>query len=110
MIEFVNETTIGGFTNLVNISEEYIESAERIADMMERFADASGQIRSNIDQIKKSTNSVNDAVENAAVGVTKTAEKSVEMSDNMSRIDKEAMASNEISNKLEEQVGKFKLE
>ncbi len=110
MIDFVNETTIGGFTNLVTISDEYIQSAERITDMMERFAEASGQIQGNIDLIKKSTNSVNDAVETAANGVTKTAERSIEMSNNMSLIDEEAMASSEISDKLEAEVGKFKLE
>lgn len=110
MIDFVNETTIGGFTNLVTISDEYIQSAERITDMMERFAEASGQIQGNIDLIKKSTNSVNDAVETAANGVTKTAERSIEMSNNMFLIDEEAMASSEISDKLEAEVGKFKLE
>lgn len=110
MIAFVNETTIGGFSNLVTISEEYIQSAERISDMMERFAEALSQIRGNIDMIKKSTDSVNDAVESAANGVTKTAERSVEMSNNMSLIDEEAMTGSEISGKLEAEVGKFKLE
>ncbi len=110
MLQFVNETTIGGFKDLVNMSEEYIQSAERISDLMERFSEASGQIQGNIDRIKESTDAVNLAMENAAEGVSKTAERTIEMSNNMSRIDKEVLESNNISNELKAEVGKFKLE
>lgn len=110
LLQFVNETTLEGFTNLVNISEDYLQSAERISEMMERFADASSQIQSNIDQIKQSTDSVNAAVENAAAGVSKTAERTIEMSENMTRIDEEVLASSAISSELDSEVGKFKLE
>ena len=110
LLDFVNETTLGGFQNLVKTSEEYNSSAERISEMMERFAYASEQIQTNIDHIRESTNNVNTAVEDAANGVSKTAERSVEMSNNMTRIDEDAMASSEISNGLKAEVGKFKLE
>ena len=110
LLEFVNQTTMEGFSNLVNMSEEYIQSAERITEMMERFSDATTQIQTNIDHIKKSTDSVNQAVESAADGVSRTAERTIEMTDNMTRIDAEALSSSEISNELESEVGKFKLE
>ena len=110
LLDFVNETTLGGFQNLVKTSEEYNSSAERISEMMERFAYASEQIQTNIDHIRESTNNVNTAVEDAANGVSKTAERSIEMSNNMTRIDEDAMASSEISNGLKSEVGKFKLE
>ena len=110
LLDFVNETTLGGFQNLVKTSEEYNSSAERISEMMERFAYASEQIQTNIDHIRESTNNVNTAVEDAANGVSKTAERSIEMSNNMTRIDEDAMASSEISNGLKAEVGKFKLE
>ncbi|MCR5357912.1 MAG: hypothetical protein K6E63_10980 [Lachnospiraceae bacterium] len=110
LLDFVKEATLEGFEGLVKISEEYLNSAERIADMMERFAEASEQVRANIDRIRESTDSVNLAVEGAADGVSKTAERSVEMSNNMTRIDEEALASSEISNGLKAEVGKFKLE
>ena len=110
LLAFVNETTLEGFSDLVKISDEYKQSAERIDEMMERFAESSEQIRSNIERIQDSTDMVNSAVEDAAQGVTKTAERSIEMSNNMSRIDEDAMASSEISNELKVEVGKFKLE
>jgi methyl-accepting chemotaxis protein len=110
LIKFVNETTMEGFDDRVKVSEEYQQSAERIDEMMERFASASSRVQANIDQIKESTGSVNVAVEEAAKDVTRTAERTVEMSDNMSRIDEDAASSSEISNGLKAEVGKFRLE
>ena len=110
LLKFVNDTTLASFENLAKTSEEYLQSAERISEMMERFAEATAQIQRSIDQIQESTESVNSAVEDAAKGVSTAAEKSVEMSDNMSKIDVDAAESNEISNQLKNEVGKFKLQ
>lgn len=110
LLKFVNDTTLSGIEDLSKTSDEYMQSAERISEMMERFADASAQIQLNIDRIRESTNMVNVAVEDAANGVTQTAQRTVEMTNNMSRIDEDAMASSEISNGLKAEVGKFKLE
>ena len=110
LLSFVNETTMGGYNDLVNTSEDYLHSAERIAEMMERFSEATEQIQSNIDSIKESTSSVNQAVEGAAAGISNAADRTVEMTRNISRIDEEALSSNEISNELASEVGKFKLE
>ena len=110
LLEFVNNTTLEGFTNLVNISEEYMQSVERMTNVMERFSDATTSIQGNIDSIRLSTETVNSAVENAADGVNQTAERTRVMSSNITRIDEEAVSSSEISNELEAEVGKFKLE
>lgn len=110
LLTFVKETTIEGFDKLVKISDDYLNSAERIDEMMERFAEASEQIQSNVNLIQESTGSINVAVEDAAKNVLSTAEKSVEMSENMLKIDEDASASSELSGKLRTEVGKFKLE
>ena len=110
LIAFVNETTIEGFSNLADTSREYKEAAERISEMMERFSDITERIQTNISSIKESADAVNRAVEEAANGVADNAERSVEMSDNISRIDEEASASSEISGELNARVSQFKLE
>lgn len=110
LLDFVNETTMAGFTELVNTSGDYMQSAERITEMMERVASATDRIRTNINGIQTSTDSVNTSVESVANVVTKTAERSLEMSNNISKIDEDASASNEISTELKNEVGKFRLE
>ena len=110
LLTFVNETTMEGFDDLVRISDEYKGSAEKIDEMMARFSEAFEQIRNNIDSIKSSTDAVNTAVEDAANGVSETAERSIEMTNNMSRIDESVASSSGIAGELSEEVGKFKLE
>ena len=110
LLDFVDKITMEGFDNLVQTSEEYQQSAERIAEMMEKFSHNTGQIQANIDSIQKATDSVNLAVESAAAGISNAAEKTVVMTDNISRIDEEALSSSAISNELSTEVGKFKLE
>lgn len=110
LLQFVNEITMEGFSNLVKTSEEYQQSADKIAAMMERFSNAAEQIRTNIDSINRSTDSVNRTVLDAAAGISKTAERTVEMTENITRIDEEALSSSEISTELASEVGKFKLQ
>ena len=110
LIAFVNETTIEGFTNLADTSKEYKEAAEKISEMMENFSGITDRIQTNINSIKDSADAVNRAVEEAANGVADNAERSILMSDNITRIDEEATASSEISGELNAEVGKFKLE
>ncbi len=110
LLDFVNDTTLSCFDDLVKISDEYVKSSERISDMMEKFADSSNHISDNINMISNSTKSVNDAVSDAAGGVSTAAKRSVTMSDNMSKIDEDAAASSEISEQLKSEIGKFRLE
>ncbi len=110
LLNMVEETTLAGFDNLVNTSDEYLNSTQRTAEMMERINEEIESIRSNIDRIYESTNSVNKAVEDAAGSVSDTADKSQGMSENMTKIDEDALAGKEISNGLRNEVGKFRLE
>lgn len=78
--------------------------------MMARFAEATEQIQKNVDMIQTKTNNINEAVEEAARDVLSTAERTVEMSDNMLQIDEEASDCSKLSTELQDEVGKFKLE
>lgn len=109
LLSFVDKTTMGGYEKLVEISDEYKESAQRIDTMMQTFTQTSDSIRSNISKIKESTDTVNSAVEETVKGVIKTAEQSMEMSNNMNVIDENAESSSLISTALFDEVGKFKL-
>ncbi|MCR5651426.1 MAG: methyl-accepting chemotaxis protein [Lachnospiraceae bacterium] len=110
LIRFVNETTLTDLDDLSRISEEYMQSAERISGLMEQFSESTAQIGSNIDDILSSTDTVSHAVEDAANNISESAKRSMEMSENMSHIDEEAASSNEISDELKAEVGRFRLE
>jgi methyl-accepting chemotaxis protein len=109
LMAFVEDTTMAGYNNLVPISEDYRGSAENVDDMMGRFADASSQIRGDIDRIRNSTESVNSAVEEVARSVSQVAEESVQISERLKELDTEAEGSNRIAGSLNVEVNKFKL-
>lgn len=110
LLDFVESTTMNGFDKLVKISDEYVDSAARIDELMEHFAAATEQIQRNVNLIKESSETINSAVEETTSGILNTTERSVEMSDNMEKIDRDAMSSRDLSAELQATVGKFKLE
>lgn len=109
MIDFINENVMKGYGDLVDTSEDYKRSAERIDDIMRQCAEFSDKIRNDIDDIKDHTDNVNTVVEEAAQGVTLATEKTLDMSDHLGRIGEEADSSKEMTNELFDEVNHFKL-
>ena len=110
MIEFINGPAINGYTELVETSENYKESAERFDSIMTEFADLTAQIQGNISTIQDSTDKVSHAMDETAESVSRVTEKSLDMSNNMKSIDGDANSSRSVSDALSDEVGKFKLE
>lgn len=110
LLDFVKDTTLSGFDKLVKISDDYLNSAERIDELMEHFASSTENIQKNVDLIQESTEAINSAVEDTTNGILHTTERSVEMTENMSKIDSDAAASRNLSSELQSEVAKFKLE
>ena len=110
LLDYVNETTILSFDKLADISDEYQNSAERIDEMMERFSTTTAQLQSNVASVQESTENINSSVEDVANSVMDTTEKTVAMTDSMLKIDEDASSSNVLSDQLQAEVGKFKLE
>ncbi len=110
LLDFVEHTTMSGFDKLVTISDDYLKSAERIDELMEHIADSTDKLQKNVTLIEESTETITAAVEDTTKGILNVTEKSVEMTDNMSEIDTDADASRNLSDQLQAEVGKFKLE
>ena len=109
MIGFIYDTTLTGYSVLVQNSTDYRESTEHFDEMMSRFADISSEISQNVDSIKKATGDVNCMVDETNLGVQKVAEESVDMLHNMEKIGTEADSGNAVSDALFHEVGKFKI-
>lgn len=109
MIEFINENVMKGYGDLVDTSEEYKKSAERIDEIMQECASFSVEIKKDIDDIKENTDNVNSVVEEATQGVILATEKTLDMSEHLGRIGEEADSSKEMTNELFDEVNHFKL-
>lgn len=110
MLNFVNEIVIGGYEKLLETSENYQNDVGSMGQIMQEFAVESEQLKGNIDSIKDAISMVNDAMEDSAKGVANVAEMSMELTTGMGDISREADANKDVSNKLNSEVGKFKLQ
>ena len=78
--------------------------------MMESFARESEKIKDNIEMIKEAVDAVNIAVEENANGIVNIADMSMQLTEKISDIEKEADVNKDVADDLNNEVGKFKLE
>ena len=109
MLTFLEETALGGYEKLLQMSDSYQTDVGSMNEMMQHFADESISLKKNIDEIKESIKTVNIAVEESTNGVTNVTETTLDLTGSVQEIEGEANANLDIANKLNEEVNKFKL-
>lgn len=109
MITFMNETAMGGYEKLLETSESYQNNVGNMNEMMQSFTTESGQLKANMDEIRKSLEDVKIAVSESTAGVTSVTGTAVRLANDISDIGKEADFNLEIVSRLNNEVGKFKL-
>lgn len=110
MVKFVEETAMGGYTRLVENGSRYSRDAENMNTRMQEFASASQKLQQSMDSIKEAMDAVNIAIEESAGGVVNVSEKASELTGSVGEIRIEAGGNNEVSERLEAEVNKFKLQ
>lgn len=109
MVTFVKETTMGGYKNLVDTSDNYQNDAGSLYDMMDEFLQTANDLRQGMDNIKEAVEAIDIAVEESAKGVTNVSEMSVNLTEIVNSINEEARGNQGIAGQLNEEVGKFKI-
>ena len=110
MLSFLDETAMNGYEKLLETSDNYRSDVGAMNSMMEEFSDESEQIRNNMDYIKEAMEAINIAVDESVKGVTNVTEMAVDLTNNVSDIEKEANSNMNIVGDLNAEVGRFKLE
>ena len=106
---FVNETTMNSYKNLVDTSGSYNNDFSGFYDIMDEFSQTANDLRKNMDSIREAVEAINIAVEESAKGVTNASEMSVNLTEIVDSINKEAQGNQEIAGCLNDEVGKFKI-
>lgn len=109
MIAFMNQTAIQGYEKLLETSESYQNNVGDMHEMMQHFASESKRLKSNMNEIKEALGDVKTAVGECALGITNVTETAVDLAGNVGDIEKEANLNLEIVDRLNSEVGKFKL-
>lgn len=109
MITFMDRTAIGGYEKLLETSKSYQDDVGNMDEMMQRFAIESEQLKMNMDEIRIALDGVKTAVSESAIGVTNVTETAVRLTGDVGDIGKEADSNLGIVDRLNDEVGKFKL-
>lgn len=109
MIGFMNGTAMSGYEKLLETSASYQGDAKDINAMMQQFATESEQLKEGMESIKESVEAIKIAVTESTMGVINVAEMSVNLTNDVGDIESQANANLGIAEKLDNEVGKFKL-
>ncbi len=109
MVEFMNETAVGGYRSLVTTSQSYKETAEHIDSMMNDFLKLSSSIQENLSNVSALTDSLDSSAQTAAENARSAAEKASDISSSIRSISEDAHAGSRISDELYRNVDRFKL-
>ena len=109
MLNFASTTAMGGYTGMVELSENYHNDAGKMNQIMEHFAQTSAELQETMDGIRESVEDVNIAVEESAKGIVNVTEMSVELTGSVGNIQQEADGNSNVADVLSGEVGKFKL-
>lgn len=110
MLQFMENVAMDGYEKLLETSMEYRNNVGQMNAMMQDFASQSQTLRESIDNIKDVIEGVDCAVEETTRGVVNVAETSVSLTMNMSEINTEADSNLAISDLLDSEVNKFKID
>ena len=109
MTDFMTDTAMGGFSGLVDTSNEYRNSVETFNEMMSAFADISLKIKENINGINEAVRSLDKAVDAALNGVSHSVRMTEDINVNLKQITNDATKGKDVSDALYENVRKFRM-
>ncbi len=109
MISFIDETTMGGFTQLQETSHSYKDDIDLMSSTMQDFTASCQELKANMDNIKESIEAANIAVDECARGVGNVSEISVNLTSSIVDIEEKANGNREIAKLLNNEVNRFKV-
>lgn len=110
MLQFLNDVTLTGYNRLLDTTNKYQQDADNINRMMRDFSEISKEVNEAIDAIQESIAAVDIAIEENTKGIVTVAETSTNLTEVVNNISETAEQNKEISDLLDGEVGKFKLE
>ena len=109
MINFMNETAMGGYEKLLTTSENYQSDVGSMNEMMQRFAAESEELKRSMDLIRGSVENIKTAVNESAMGISNVSATVADLTESIGDIDRQADSNLGVAGQLKSEVNKFKL-
>lgn len=107
LVDYVNLSILPEFENFVRSGVEYRENATYIENVMNEFSVKTDDLKSAVDEIADSINTITSAIEEGAKGVTGAAESTQELVENIENINRRMEKNQQIAEKLQNETNVF---
>ena len=108
MLQFVDEEVMKDYDSFVDIVQQYKEDAESVDTILKDLASNAADINQTMEAMSTGINDITTVVEDNAQGVTNVADNAVSLVEAMVAIQKETENNQQISQKLSDEVNRFK--
>lgn len=108
MLQFVDQEIMKDYDNFVGVVEQYKQDAESVHEILSGVAENTSDISQTMDGMNTGINDISTAVEENAKGITNVADSAVTLVEAMAEIQKETENNQQISQKLNAEVNRFK--
>ena len=110
MVTFIETTAMGGYDKLMETCEEYQQDAANLQATMMNFEEQATSIQNTIAEVDDAIHSVDSAMDDNAKGVSGVTETVSGLTQNMITLEQQANKNQKVSEELDSEVHKFKLQ
>ena len=108
MLQFVNDEVMKDYDSFVDIVQQYKNDAESVDAILKDLAANTADISHTMDDMSIGINDITTVVEDNAQGITNVADNAVSLVQAMVEIQRETEHNQQISQKLNDEVSRFK--
>ena len=108
MLQFVDEEVMKDYDSFVDIVQQYKNDADSVDEILSDVAATTEDISQTMDAMSTGINDISTVVEDNAKGITNVADNAVALVESMVEIQRETETSQQISQKLNDEVNRFK--
>lgn len=108
MITFINENVMKDYEGFVDIATQYQNDADEMNAILADFADEASAIANTMTEMESGVKNISITVDESARAVTQVANDTASLVNAISQIQEETNTSQDISERLESEVKKFK--
>lgn len=110
MVTFIETTAMNGYDKLMETCETYSQDAGNLQKTMVRFEEQSMELQKTISEVDDAIKAVDFAMEENAKGVSGVTETVSGLTQNMMILEEQANKNQKVSEELDNEVHKFKLQ
>ena len=110
MVTFIETTAMAGYNKLMETCETYSQDADNLQRTMVHFEEQSQSLQGTISEVDDAIKAVDFAMEENAKGVSGVTETVSGLTQNMMTLEEQANKNQKVSEELDNEVHKFKLQ